>query len=149
MQFGFTLNRFKSMFFDRKLVEGTVDRRTRAVFSRLGAFIRQSARRSFRSGSAKKVVPGKAPRNLTGLLRDSILFAWDSSARSVVVGPWLFSKQKQDVPAPALLEHSGTTTRYVKLWKRNVTFRYRKFPFMGPALNENLPLLPQFWRNTI
>lgn len=147
MQVGFSLNQFKSMFFDRSLVEGKIDRTTFLVMGRIGAMIRQTARRGFRRKTAKQVVPGKPPRNLTDKLRGAILFGWDPVARSEVIGPWLFPRQRQSEPATFLLEHSGDTTRTQR--GKTVTAHYRAFPYMQPALEKEMPRLAGLWRDTI
>lgn len=158
MQVGFTLKSFKGMFFDRALVEGKIDRATYAVMSRFGAFVRQTARHNFRRGSAKKPQPPN-PRNLTGLMKGSILFGWDAARRSVVVGPWLFPRTKdKENPAPMKVERGGTyrITRNSKRGgrdnfegQRTYTATYREFPFMRNALKTELPKLPALWRDTI
>lgn len=144
---GFTLNQFKGAFFDKALVEGKIDRQTFVVMSRFGAYVRRDARRSFRRSSAKGPQPGSPPVNQTGKLKGSILFAWDESARSVIVGPFLFPRQRQDVPAPAALEYGGSVNRRRKGKSQSAT--YREFPYMRPALARNLPVLPRLWRDTI
>lgn len=147
MNFGFTLKNFKGMFFDRALVEGKIDRQTHAVMIKLGAFIRQSARRNFRRKTAKHPVPPN-PRNLTDKLRGAILFGWESIKRSLVVGPWLFPATKdKENPPPKKVERGGTYT----MRRRGKTYSatYREFPFMRNALAKELPKLPMLWRTTI
>lgn len=146
MQFGFGLKNFKGMFFDRALVEGTIDRQTGAVMSRLGAMIRQSARRNFRRKTAKQPVPPN-PRNLTDKLRGAILFGWEKVQRSLVVGPWLFPTTKdKDNPPPKRVERGGTYT--MRRRGRTYSATYREFPFMRNAMAKELPNLPMLWRTT-
>lgn len=155
MQVGFTLKQFKGMFFDRALVEGKIDRTTGAVMSRFGAFVRQTGRRNFRRKTAKEPVPPN-PRNLTDLLRSSILFGWDPRTRSEVVGPYLFDKTKDKVNPPPKRVERGGAYQITKLQRRKsgavwLTYQatYREFPFMRNALKTELPNLPRLWRDTI
>jgi hypothetical protein len=151
MMIGFGLKQFKGMFFDRALVEGKIDRQTSVVMSRFGAFVRKTARGNFRRKTAKQPVPPK-PRNLTDKLRGAILFGWDATRRTVVVGPWLFPNTRdKENPPPKRVERGGDyrITRRIKGVMKSYPAKYREFPFMRNALKEELPNLPLLWRNTI
>lgn len=138
--------RIKQMFFDRPRVVAAVDRAKRKTLSRGGAFIRQSARSSIRKrkGSAP---PGKPPHSHEGSLRRLILFGYDRSTDSVVVGPVGFRKST----APNVLEFGGRTviTRRVRgqLVRRRVKIAER--PYMGPALAKEKDKLPKTWANSV
>ena len=87
--------RIKSLFFDRPKVQRAVDKAKRAVLSRAGAFVRQTAKQSIRK--RKGVAPsGKPPHSHTGLLRRFIFFGYDCGSDSVVVGPLGF--KRSDAP---------------------------------------------------
>ncbi|MCC7409172.1 MAG: hypothetical protein IT442_13985 [Phycisphaeraceae bacterium] len=133
---------FKAMFFDRPAVLGAVDKTTRRVLSRFGAFVRTTAKRSIRrkkGGSA----PGSPPHSHEGSLRRLIYFGFDPGKRSVVVGPVPFGKGE----APSLLEHGGTTT--LKRRGKTLAAHYRQRSFMGPALEAEKSKLPAMWADSV
>jgi hypothetical protein len=133
----------KKIFFDRKAVTSRVDRATRKVLSKFGAYVRQRAKTSLRK--RKKVSePGKPPSSHTGLLRKLIYFGYDPAGRTVVIGP---TPLRSNVEAPPLLEHGGTTT-LVRHGKRKIA-RYRARPFMRPAFEAERPQLPKLWRDSV
>jgi len=138
----------KQMFFDRKAVSGAVDRATRKVLSRFGAFVRTGARHSIRK--RKRVsAPGEPPSSHTGLLRNFILFGYDRGRRSVVIGPQRLNQKVGD--APHALEHGGTSTVVEglrgKRKKRRIRIAAR--PFMGPAFEREKPKLPAMWASSV
>lgn len=138
--------RIKDVFFDRAAVTRSVDAAKRRVLAKAGAFIRTAARTSIRKrkGSAP---PGKPPHSHEGSLRRLILFGYDCTNDSVVVGPVGF---KNSV-APRALEHGGTTVvlsrRRGRLQTRKVRIAAR--PYMAPALERERPKLPLLWRNSV
>lgn len=133
----------KSMFFDRKAVKGLMDKRTRQALSRAGAFVRQSARNSIRKRKAVSK-PGQPPSSHAGHLKRLIWFAYDPEKQSVVIGPARFKEGE----APSLLEFGGKATRKRKGGKR-VVATYQPRPFMGPALEKELPKLPSHWVKSV
>lgn len=174
MQVGYTLKQFRGMFFDRALVEGKIDRASYAVMTKFGAFVRQSGRRNFRSGSAKFPQPpnprnapaaiqsrkkaqggagGGAGGKIEGKLKRFIWFGWEPFQRTLVVGPALLPSTKdKENPPPKRVERGGTyrITRRFKSGKiRTYNANYREFPFMRNALKKELPNLPALWRDTI
>jgi hypothetical protein len=88
MTFGVTYE-VKSQFFDRKAVAERVGQQTARALSRLGAFIRRRARSSMRRRK-KPSAPGTPPSahssSKVATLKN-ILFAFDHSRNSVVIGP--------------------------------------------------------------
>lgn len=134
----------KKLFFDRKAVMDAVSRAQRAVFSRIGAFIRQTARSSIRrrKGTSK---PGRPPNSHTGLLRDHIFFAYEPERKGVVIGP--IRLNTSDGTAPRLLESGGSTTWQEQGKRERVVYLAR--PYMRPALEKELPRLPALWRNSV
>ena len=139
--------RIKELFFDRKAVTSRVDKATRKVLSRFGAFVRRTARRSIRPRK-RTSAPGSPPSSHTGLLKRFIFFGYDPrpGKRSVVIGPQRLS-QKGRGEAPSLLEHGGTTT--LKRRGRRVRARFRGRPFMRPAFEKEQHQLPALWRNSV
>jgi len=144
--------RIKDMFFNAKAVTGAVDRATRRVLSRFGAFVRTTAQHSIRK---RKTVsrPGQPPSSHVGTLRRLIFFGYDPAKKSVVIGPTPFGDGK----APELLEQqhvSGTTMRTRITVKQRgkvqtVWAAFKSRPFMGPALEQEKPKLPDGWRNSV
>lgn len=133
---------FKALLFDRPAVLSAVDKATRRVLSRFGAFVRTTARHSIRRKKGASA-PGSPPHSHEGSLRRLIYFGYDPSKRSVVVGPVPFGKGE----APALLEHGGTTT--LKRRGKTVTAHYPARSFMGPALEAEKPKLSAMWADSV
>ncbi|HUU96241.1 MAG TPA: hypothetical protein VM487_10910 [Phycisphaerae bacterium] len=149
---------YGKMFFDSKAVISRVDKATRRVFSRFGAFVRNTARKSIRKVSGKKKLPsrpGQPPKSRKGHLKRFILFGYDAGRRSVVIGPKALGSRPQ---APEALEYGGKSR--VNVWTgkweghgkperapKNVHIRAR--PYMGPAFDKELPQLPQMWRDSV
>jgi len=141
------------MFFDKKKIVDAVDKATRKVLSKFGAFVRQGAKSSIRT--RKRISqPGQPPSSHAGTLKRLIFFGYDSDRRSVVIGPMPFRKAE----APALLEQdhvAGTTRAVVRTVKakRGGTQRrrmvYRARPFMGPAFEKEKSKLPPLWADSI
>lgn len=128
-------------FFDRDLVAQRVRRQEAKQLSRIGAFVRTTARRSMRSGGKRRVSspPGTPPRVHVGYLKNFLPFVFDPSTRTVVVGPLSLTRASGYVPN--LLEFGGTNPKTGK--------RYAARPFMGPALQNNLDQIPKQWRNSV
>jgi len=139
---GFEITR---LFFDKKAVTSRVDRTTRRVLSRFGAFVRRTARSSIRKRK-RTSEPGKPPSSHTGLLKRFIFFGYDPRKDSVVIGPVRLS-QKGRGEAPSLLEHGGNTQVEHRGQRKRARVRAR--PFMGPAFEQEQPKLPAMWRDSI
>ncbi len=140
---GMKLDQAKGLFFDRPAVTNAVDRAQKKVFSKFGAFVRQTARNSIRKRKSISE-PGQPPSSHTGLLKRNIFFVFSPESRSVVIGPILLDKQTD---APRLLEHGDTVVR--KRRKKRVRMKYRARPFMGPAFEKEQQQLPALWRNSV
>jgi hypothetical protein len=121
-----------------------LDQSTRRAFSRFGAFVRTTARRSIRpAGKRGKVSkPGEPPRSRTGLLKRFIFYSFDFGRRSVVIGPQRLTGRNKG-NAPRLLEHGGTAK------SRRHTAKIDARPFMGPAFDKGKQKLASFWKHTI
>jgi hypothetical protein len=131
------------MFFDRKAVANGIDKATRKVLSRFGAFVRTGARSSIRTRKAVSR-PGSPPSSHTGLLKRGILFGYDAASRSVVIGPMALRRASQ---APALLEYGGRTRGRRR--KELVAMTYQPRPYMGPAYEKEAPKLPAMWAGSV
>lgn len=138
--------RIKDSFFDRHVVMAAVGNAKRKVLSKAGAFIRTTARTSIRKRK-NSAPPGAPPHSHEGSLRRLILFGYDKSADSVIVGPVGFKRST----APSVLEHGGDTVvlrrRGGRLTSQKVKIAPR--PYMAPALEKERPHLPPLWRNSI
>jgi hypothetical protein len=137
--------RLKELFFDTKNIRSAVDRTTRAVLSKFGAFVRRTARSSIRKRK-KTSAPGQPPSSHTGLLKRFIWFGYEPSRRSVVIGPARLTQGNRG-EAPENLEYGGMAT--VTRRKRKRRARIRPRPFMRPALEKERKQLPSLWANSI
>lgn len=133
--------------FDRAAVLGMMDKKTAAVLSRFGAYVRQRAITSMlghivakgfgvassvsnRQGSAAE---GQPPLPHSGDLVKRIEFAYDPKTRSVVIGPTPFGS------GHALeLEQGGQITAKVKDGRVTI-LHLKKHPYMQPAFDKELP----------
>lgn len=119
-----------------------------------GAYIRKVAQKSMPPRPYPSA-PGHAPRSITGLLRDFIIFKWDGTAASMVVGPTLLTGSKNINPTiPEILEQGGSERAlvvagkdYQRRQRRMVTIAAR--PYMAPALERSKAQLPALWRDSI
>jgi len=136
------------LFFDSPIVMSAMDRATRQALGKIGAFVRRRARTSIRKG--KKVSrPGQPPNSHAGDIRRLLFFAMGPDMDEVVIGPLRFKKGE----APNLLEFGGATvrTRIHTSGKRGVkkVVVYRKHPFMGPAMEKEVPSMADKWRGSV
>ena len=137
--------RLRKLFFDTKKVRRSVDRATRRVLSRFGAFVRRTARSSIRKRK-KASAPGSPPSSHTGLLKRFIWFGYEPHRRSVVIGPARLTKAGRG-EAPENLEYGGMAT--VTRQKRKRRARIRPRPFMQPAFEKEQQQLPALWRDSV
>jgi hypothetical protein len=141
--FGKSICKVKTLFFDSPAVIAAVDTATRKVLNRIGGMLRLTARRSIKKASTHSAVskPGKPPLSHTGLLKNYIWYSFDPQNSSVVVGPVALKAKGKDVPHT--LEYGGKT----KVKNRNVHIAPR--PFMAPSLNVNAPKMAALWKNSV
>ena len=138
-QIKFTLKSVKKMFFDRVKVRKHIDERTRKVFARFGAYVRETAQKSIKEREGTSA-PGRPPFSHVGTLRKHIYFAFDPQSRSVVIGPVIFGAGNSGIALPAL-EKGGPSIRKKDGKRINVQAR----PFMGPAFSQELKGLDNIW----
>ncbi len=135
------LAQVKEMFFDRKKVTNAIDRATRKVLSKFGAYVRTRARSSIRKRRAISEV-GQPPSSHNGLLRKNIFFAYDAARKSVVIGPILINDARRAGEAPRLLELGGTRDVTVKGKSGRGKYVLKQFynarPYMMPAFRTEL-----------
>ncbi|HBG25665.1 MAG TPA: hypothetical protein DDX75_01060 [Phycisphaerales bacterium] len=145
--FGQSIYKVKTLFFDSPAVLASVDSATRKVLNRIGGMIRLTARRSIKKAPSHRSIskPGKPPFSHTGLLRNYIYYSFDPQSRSVVIGPAALNAKGKNVPRT--LEYSGTAKIKTKQGSRNVHIAAR--PFMAPALTVNQPKMAALWKNSV
>ncbi|MCL2348594.1 MAG: hypothetical protein FWC50_10095 [Planctomycetaceae bacterium] len=137
----FNIKTAKKFFFDRKKIKRKVDVRTRKVLSQFGSYVRRSARQSIRP-SNRTSPPGHPPFSHSGKLRKNIFFMFDPKRRSVVIGPVIYpGKTGRALPA---LEYGGKTDM-----PDGDVVRIEARPFMGPAFQANIALVPSLWAGAI
>ncbi|MEX2670931.1 MAG: hypothetical protein WD294_02350 [Phycisphaeraceae bacterium] len=136
------------MFFSAKPVRKAADRATRAVLSKAGAFVRRTARSSIRRRK-RTARPGEPPSSHKGHLRRLIFFGYERQRRIVVVGPAPLGRRSPYGPTtvPEVLEEGGTVA--AREDGERVRRRYRGHPFMGPAMEKELPKFPTLWKDSI
>jgi len=139
--------RIKELFFDAPRVLSAVDRATRAVLSKFGAFVRTAAKHSIRKRKAISQ-PGSPPSSHVGTLRRLIFFGYDPAKKSVVIGPAPFAGATGTAEAPPLLEYGGRARRKDRKG-RTVTATYRPRPYMRPAFEQEKAKLPDLWANVM
>lgn len=130
----------KKLFFDRGAVLSAAEKKSRAVLSRFGAFVRRRARSSIRQRKAISE-PGSPPSSHKGTLREAILFAYDAARRSVVIGPVAMGKGGTGARA---LEEGGDVS--VAGLRDGRALHFRPRPFMRPAFVAELPKVPGEFR---
>ena len=177
---------FKRLFFDQAAVVRAVDKATAAVLRRFGAIVRARARGSIRpppagSHTVEFRLPGHAhPVTASGPipaaegqpphgesrspLRQFLWYAYDPSARSVMIGPARLTRtraQRLSV-APEALEYGGPSVHagvtYYRTGPRGGVHRMRgdfrvnirPHPFMRPAFDRTVEKdLDKLWRNCV
>lgn len=143
--------RIKAMFFDRPRVQRAVSHANRRALSRAGAFVRTRARTSMRKRRGTSP-PGQPPYAHEGSLRRMILFGYEPSRETVLVGPVGFRSST----TPNVLEFGGRATvvrrrRSRRSEQRVIKTRVRiaARPYMAPALERERPNIPALWRNSV
>lgn len=128
--------RLKKFFFTSRAVQGQLDRKTRRVLSKFGAYVRREAQTSMRArkGASK---PGSPPSShATKLLRRFLFFSYDPSGKTVVIGPVrLGGTAGQHVPK--VEEEGGTVLRKNRAGVATA-YRYPARPYMKPAFDRHV-----------
>jgi len=133
------------MFFDRVKIKNKADAATKKRLSKFGAFVRKRARESIRKRKASSK-PGQPPSSHTGLLKQFIFFGYDSTRRSVVIGPVVLARKASGIPE--VLEYGGNVTiQWGKARGKTVFIEAR--PYMNPAFDEEVGRASSLWVNSI
>lgn len=165
------------LFFDRAAVINAVSKGRRRALSKVGAFVRRTARSLIRS-RRRASNPGEPPSSHEGSLRRLLFFAYDQSADSVVIGPALMNGASRHVfthgkTVPETLEFGGQVTameylaplgptkkqkwvwvrshkaKSISVRQRKRTSRIEPRPFMRPAFEMNRRAVVQMFRNCV
>lgn len=163
----------KEGFFDREKVLRALDKARLKVFKEYGRKVRARAQKSLayadrpsapgqpphahrsrtvvrRSKKTGEVLrskkTGQARKRSLSFLREYIYFSYDTSTRSVVIGPAKLSGVVGP-DAPKALEYGGPSTVQGRGGPRRATIAAR--PFMHPAAAAEQPGLPALWRDSV
>lgn len=162
IQVGYKLSQARKAFFDSKEVMSAMDKTTRKVLSRFGAYVRTRAQSSMlghrvprKFGAKSKITnregisaPGDPPSPHTGLLVKFIEFWYDPIAQSVVIGPVRLNGRIAGGAALAALEYGGPTKVLDK--GKLVTGTVKPHPYMNPAFEtEKQKSLERLWKNAM
>jgi hypothetical protein len=163
--------RMVDMFFDRPHVLREIEKREKRGLTRIGAFVRRTARSKMLRRRKRVSKPGQPPSvhstDRVATLKN-ILFAYEPRNQSVVIGPVKLNQVNQrpsgvSIPIPALMELGGRARiqeqapkgtdnwrrrdlrRNPRPWYKYRTrvVRYRPRPFMQPALAENQDIISE------
>jgi len=166
----------KAFFFNSKPVMRAVDRATRKVLSRFGAFVRRTAKSSIRKARMKRISE-LSPEELKSFrMRQAIakregkpkprrpLKSSDPGKpprnrsgllkRLLWFGYDIYRRSVVVGPTTAgpkaagSIEHGGPVRITAGPNKGSIRQMAAR-PFMRPAMNENLPQLPAMWRDTV
>lgn len=158
---------FKLLFFDRQKVTDPAEKAKLRNLSRFGSYVMTSARQSIKDKPGSSA-PGTPPHAHTvfktaqaGLTKGgkpkapkkfypfkaSILFGYDKANNTTVVGPQFRSGSRRNPTVPHLLEFGGSAP--IQSRGKRVSARFRPRPFMGPALDKNLPKFAGLFRASI
>lgn len=165
MPFGLSFKAAKAGFFDRAAVVNAVDKATLRIFKEFGRLVRKTAQKSLKYGdkpsppgspptahrsntvTRKSKSTGKTRRRSVSFLREYLFFAYDQTAKSVVIGPARLNNTVS-ADAPAALEYGGTSA-VTERGGKTKRVRIRERPFMRPAAAAELPKLPPMWRDSV
>ena len=99
-----------------------------------GASIRLTATRSIRK-SAEPSAPGTPPHTRRGQLPKAILYAVEKQKQRVVIGPDYMK-----------IGRSASAHEFGGRYRKE---RFKKRPFMGPALEKTKDRLPRHWAGSV
>ena len=147
---------FKLLFFDQAAVRNQMDTRSRAALGRFGALVRKTAIASVKEAPATRHAPAGSPpfshvssrRRALNRKRKAagkkpvgggfkglkhVLYAYDPTKRSVMIGP--ASNRTRSITIPEILEEGKLDTA--------------ERPFMGPAFEKVRPKLDSLWAGSV
>jgi len=119
--------------FKKQAVKNALRNSMVTTLPRAGAFVRKIARTSLKKTGTS--TPGKPPISNTGRLKRSILFEVSPQKDSVVIGP-----------DSKFFSNVGKAHEFGGPFRKE---KFKKRPFMGPALIKATPKLPKLWAKTV
>jgi hypothetical protein len=145
----------KKFFFDRKLVQDLLGKKSAKALGKAGSFVQRRSRSSLRRRK-KTSSPGQPPSvhsNDSVATLKNIWFALDPGSLSVVVGPLKLNQGGESSAGtiPALHEFGGRLAIKDSRGRRKRTqgqvriANYPARPFMQPALEKEAPNFPSLW----
>ncbi len=161
IQFGYRMSKKHLSYFDKPAVMSAMDKTTRRVFSRFGAFVRQRditmmlrskpekkfgvhSKVTDQGGSAKAGTP---PAVHLGLIVKFVQFWYDTIAQSVIVGPERLNGRLAGGAALEALEYGGESL--VLDHQKEIRVQIQPHPSINPAFEAELELLPPKWENAM
>lgn len=147
------LDKLKS-YFKPELVERAADRAAFQSLRKFGSFVRRTAKTSIKAAGKRRQVsrPGQPPRSITGLLKRLIFFIIEPEKQNVVIGPALANSKsnvRNDGTIPETLERGGRVTFLARKKRKARTVTIAPRPFMGPAMEKELPKWKGIWADSI
>jgi hypothetical protein len=138
-----------TLFFDSAKVIRAVGKAQAMALSKGGAIVKGFASRLLRYRK-KKSAPGQPPSMHGGQVKKFLFFGYDPGSGSVVIGPEKLGTRA--TPVPSVLEFGGST-KHMRRRRRGgraaVVSKVAPRPYMGPALEQAAPLLPEPWANSV
>lgn len=127
-------------YFDDPTIHKYIDKATANGLGKWGAYVRRTARQSIkeRPGPSK---PGSPPHSHVGTLKKLIEFAFDTTTKTVVVGPEISANPSG---APNILEFSGRVRKRNKPVQKAKTFLIGEFGPVRFKINSKGDAVPVF-----
>jgi hypothetical protein len=161
---GTPMFRVTQLFFDRPIVQRYLDKKTRYVFARFGAFVRNAARWSMKNAPKPRWVtrfgvkmlesvaskPGQPPYSRLGLIKKFLFYSLDPGQRSVVIGP--VRTNARSINVPHVLEYGGRSKAVQFTAKKKHEYRpvrVKARPFMRPAFEKGKAQLRFLWQHSV
>lgn len=156
---------FKMVFFDRSVIRTNWKKINARPLQRAGALVRKIARQSIKRDRRRKVFrsgkrgaygqpskPGTPPFSRDAARSFKLIFNMPYRfGTTEIVGMVGFGQRD---PAPGMSEHGGFARRRVFMKGKSMvkvvrSVKYKKRPFMLPALYKGKSSMPELWRNSL
>lgn len=147
---------FKLLFFDRQAVRDHAEAKARSALGKFGAMVRKAAIASIKNAPAtqhasagsppfshmsakrrkinqRRKAEGKQPVKGGFKVLKHILFAYEPTKRSVIIGP--ASNRTRSITSPERREEGKLAVS--------------QHPFMGPAFEKTEPKMPSLWASSV
>lgn len=161
--------KIKNAFFTSEKVVRFMDKKTRKVLSKFGAYVRRQAqtsmktpgKKAYKAAAERAAAKGKRsnqfPASRPGnppfahgrrLLRKLLFFAYDTATRTVVIGPVRLGETANQ-HVPKTLEFGGIIHRKSFFTGKRHADKYKERPFMRPAFKANLGWVAEEYRKSV